>query len=44
MSYVAKDKDVDASKSQGTIHKIRITLTSKNVKNLEKGEVFFSLT
>ena len=34
MSYVAKDKDVDASTSK--IHKIRITLTSRNVKNLEK--------
>lgn len=38
MSYVAKDKDVDASAPAAKIHKIRITLTSKNVKNLEKGE------
>ncbi len=37
MSYVAKDKDVDAGASQ-KMHKIRITLTSRNVKNLEKGE------
>ena len=36
MSYVAKDKDVDASAPAPQIHKIRITLTSKNVKNLEK--------
>lgn len=36
MSYVAKDKDVDAG-AQAQIHKIRITLTSRNVKNLEKG-------
>ena len=37
MSYVAKDKDVDANAPAPQIHKIRITLTSKNVKNLEKG-------
>ncbi|GAC75176.1 40S ribosomal protein S20 [Moesziomyces antarcticus T-34] len=36
MSYVAKDKDVDASAPAAKIHKIRITLTSRNVKNLEK--------
>ncbi|KAJ1023901.1 hypothetical protein NDA13_004735 [Ustilago tritici] len=36
MSYVAKDKDVDASAPAAKIHKIRITLTSCNVKNLEK--------
>lgn len=46
-SYVAKDtlpstvsatggKDVDASASSAKIHRIRITLTSRNVKNLEK--------
>jgi small subunit ribosomal protein S20e len=39
MSYVAKDKDVDANAPAPQIHKIRITLTSKNVKNLEKGEL-----
>ena len=37
MSYVAKDKDADAGASSQKIHKIRITLTSRNVKNLEKG-------
>lgn len=38
MSYVAKDsKDVDASAgASAKIHRIRITLTSRNVKNLEK--------
>lgn len=36
MSYVAKDKDVDASKISGPTYKIRITLTSRNVKNLEQ--------
>lgn len=36
MSYVAKDnKDVDAT-SNVKLHKIRITLTSRNVKSLEK--------
>lgn len=41
MSYVAKDKDVDANAPAPQIHKIRITLTSKNVKNLEKGAFCF---
>ncbi|EPQ25847.1 uncharacterized protein PFL1_06522 [Pseudozyma flocculosa PF-1] len=36
MSYVAKDKDVEASAPAPKIHRIRITLTSRNVKNLEK--------
>ena len=38
MSYVAKDKDYDAAGQApaAKIHKIRITLTSSNVKNLEK--------
>ena len=37
MSYVAKDnKDVDASAQPVKLHKIRITLTSRNVKSLEK--------
>lgn len=39
MSYVAKDKDYDATGAPvpgAKIHKIRITLTSSNVKNLEK--------
>ena len=36
MSYVAKDKDVDASATPVKLHKIRITLTSRNVKSLEK--------
>ena len=40
MSYVAKgDKEYDATGAQvpaAKIHKIRITLTSSNVKNLEK--------
>jgi small subunit ribosomal protein S20e len=40
MSYVAKgDKEYDATGAPAPgakIHKIRITLTSSNVKNLEK--------
>ncbi|GLB41873.1 putative ribosomal protein S10p/S20e [Lyophyllum shimeji] len=39
MSYVAKDKEYDATGAvlpSQKIHKIRITLTSSNVKNLEK--------
>jgi small subunit ribosomal protein S20e len=39
MSYVAKEKDYDATGAHvagAKIHKIRITLTSSNVKNLEK--------
>ena len=40
MSYVAKgEKDYDATGAPvpaAKIHKIRITLTSSNVKNLEK--------
>lgn len=39
MSYVAKgEKEYDATGSvpAAKIHKIRITLTSSNVKNLEK--------
>jgi ribosomal protein S10 len=36
MSYVAKDKDVDAPVAPVKLHKIRITLTSRNVKSLEK--------
>jgi small subunit ribosomal protein S20e len=36
MSYVAKDKDAGAAAPAAPIHQIRITLTSKNVKNLEK--------
>jgi small subunit ribosomal protein S20e len=40
MSYVAKaDKEYDATGAPvpaAKIHKIRITLTSSNVKNLEK--------
>ena len=38
MSYVAPkgDKDYDGAPAAKS-HKIRITLTSKNVKNLEKG-------
>jgi small subunit ribosomal protein S20e len=38
MSYVAKDKEYDAAGAvpAAKIHKIRITLTSSNVKNLEK--------
>ncbi|KIO23278.1 hypothetical protein M407DRAFT_110657, partial [Tulasnella calospora MUT 4182] len=40
MSYVAKgEKEYDATGAQipgAKIHKIRITLTSANVKNLEK--------
>ena len=35
MSYVAKDKEVDAP-APVKLHKIRITLTSRNVKSLEK--------
>ncbi|KAG9083382.1 40S ribosomal protein S20 [Ceratobasidium sp. 370] len=38
MSYVAKDKDYDATGAPvaAKLHKIRITLTSGNVTNLEK--------
>ncbi|QRW24216.1 ribosomal protein S10p/S20e [Rhizoctonia solani] len=38
MSYVAKDKDYDATGAPVStkLHKIRITLTSSNVTNLEK--------
>lgn len=43
MSYVAKgDKDYDAPQSKA--HKIRITLTSKNVKGLEKGAPSLALS
>ncbi|GJN94346.1 hypothetical protein Rhopal_007420-T1 [Rhodotorula paludigena] len=35
-SYVAKDKEVDAAAPAVKTHRIRITLTSRNVKNLEK--------
>ena len=35
MSYVAKDKEVDAP-APVKLQKIRITLTSRNVKSLEK--------
>lgn len=43
MSYVAKgDKDFEsAGASAPKSHKIRITLTSRNVKNLEKGKLSF---
>jgi len=44
MSYVAKgDKEYDAAGAvpAAKIHKIRITLTSSNVKNLEKCECRF---
>ena len=36
MSYVAKDKEVEAPAAAVKLHKIRITLTSRNVKSLEK--------
>ncbi|KAE8215775.1 hypothetical protein CF319_g1039 [Tilletia indica] len=36
MSYVAKEKDVEGVVPTSKVHKIRITLTSRNVKNLEK--------
>jgi small subunit ribosomal protein S20e len=39
MSYVArgdKEKDYDATGAPLKVHKIRITLTSSNVKSLEK--------
>lgn len=40
MSYVAKEKDYDATGAPVStkLHKIRITLTSGNVTNLEKCE------
>ena len=45
MSYVAKgEKEYDATGAPvpaAKIHKIRITLTSSNVKNLEKCTSFF---
>jgi hypothetical protein len=38
MAYAMKPpKQLGAEEPQEQIHKIRITLTSKNVKNLEKG-------
>jgi small subunit ribosomal protein S20e len=47
MSYVAKgEKEYDATGAQlptAKIHKIRITLTSSNVKNLEKCRHFEKL-
>ncbi len=45
MSYVAKgDKEFEASGATPVkSHKIRITLTSRNVKNLEKGKLAPSL-
>ncbi|KDE06470.1 40S ribosomal protein S20 [Microbotryum lychnidis-dioicae p1A1 Lamole] len=36
MSYVAKKEEFDSSAPAVKSHKIRITLTSRNVKNLEK--------
>jgi hypothetical protein len=46
MSYVAKgEKDYDATGAQipaAKTHKIRITLTSSNVANLEKCKLFIS--
>ncbi|KAL1923957.1 40S ribosomal protein uS10 [Calcarisporiella thermophila] len=36
MSYVAKGKPGFEESVEPTIHRIRITLTSRNVKNLEK--------
>lgn len=39
MAYVSKKDDFEASGAVvAKTHKIRITLTSKNVKNLEKGK------
>ncbi|GAA5998885.1 uncharacterized protein JCM10292_005772 [Rhodotorula paludigena] len=35
-SYVAKDKEMDAAAPAVKTHRTRITLTSRNVKNLEK--------
>lgn len=45
-TYVAKgDKDFEAGAAAAPkSHKIRITLTSRNVKNLEKGEATFPLS
>jgi small subunit ribosomal protein S20e len=46
MSYVAKgEKDYDAAGPvpAAKLHKIRITLTSSNVKNLEKCSCFLPL-
>ena len=46
MSYVAKgEKEYDAAGPVPTakLHKIRITLTSSNVKNLEKCSCFLLL-
>lgn len=45
MSYVAKgEKDYDATGAPvgAKIHKIRITLTSSNIKNLEKCKLALS--
>jgi hypothetical protein len=47
MSYVASKGDKEFETATGAVaaksHKIRITLTSKNVKNLEKGTLAFML-
>jgi len=46
MSYVAKgEKEYDAAGAvpAAKLHKIRITLTSSNVKNLEKCSSFLAL-
>lgn len=39
MDNVAKDFNKDGQAPAAKSHKIRITLTSRNVKNLEKGEL-----
>ncbi|KAL9998748.1 putative ribosomal protein S10 [Helianthus debilis subsp. tardiflorus] len=44
MAYAAmKPTKAGLEEPQEQIHKIRITLSSKNVKNLEKGSYFFYL-
>lgn len=41
MSLIQKPKTVEAEETR--IHRIRITLSSRNVKNLEKGAFIFFL-
>jgi small subunit ribosomal protein S20e len=42
MAYVAKGKQGVEEATEVKIHKIRITLTSRNVKNLEKGTSYLT--
>ena len=41
MAYAMKPTKPGMEEAQEQVHKIRITLSSKNVNNLEKGNYFF---